>query len=325
MIIRQRAYRDDSKSHPFRSNDIRSTYNNNNNNCQDAPSMSIERSDSPDMSTPIIPPEDEADLENSNRSSSSEPFRWCESIGEFLACLVPVPIGVALEVVVAPYQRPIPYQATEGADGGEEYLRALVYDNEESGETVSSGLMTILAIAVPFVLQFCLAWCSHRRASMIQKTVCVWPMAIGLTQTITNLAKLYVGYLRPIFYDLCVPDEDYQECTDEDHSSQGRKSFPSGHASLSVCGLLLLSLFLEYSYGVTAYRKPGTPKPHKLVRIVSVLCYTPVLLALFIRKYSARFHRVTQWWWWVMVPPPLPLRGVLRPPNPSVGAFVFVD
>jgi len=252
--------------------------------------MDLERSDSPNMTTHIIPA-DEAEAENDVGSSSSSSSTSCGSqIAEVLVCLIPVPIGILTEFYPAAYERPIPYQTVEGDDGDQDIIRSLVYDNPETGETVSSVLMFALGIAVPLVLQIGLAFCVKKtraeRLGLIQKIICVYAMAIGLTHSITNLSKLYVGYLRPIFFEMCQPDGDYQECTGE-HSSEGRKSFPSGHASLSTCGLLLFSLFLEDSFGKTAYRKSRT-KPHKFVRIVSVLCYTPMLLAFFI--FLSRVH-----------------------------------
>jgi len=135
------------------------------------------------------------------------------------------------------------------------------------------------------------------RCDAIHKTVCVYFLSIGLTQTLTNVAKLYVGYLRPNFYDLCQPDEDYEECTYSgdglvDHGHQARLSFPSGHASLSFCGLLVFSLFLEDSFGKTAIERknregeqqqqPQPQQPIKLIRILSILCYSPMLVAYFI-------------------------------------------
>eukprot|EP00535_Pseudo-nitzschia_heimii_P000632 CAMPEP_0197180012 /NCGR_PEP_ID=MMETSP1423-20130617/4778_1 /TAXON_ID=476441 /ORGANISM="Pseudo-nitzschia heimii, Strain UNC1101" /LENGTH=286 /DNA_ID=CAMNT_0042630029 /DNA_START=279 /DNA_END=1139 /DNA_ORIENTATION=+ len=250
---------------------------------------------STDMITPIISPvgggggvevEDAADPESNRDSSESSGSccGWLAGIGEILFCLIPVPIGVALEFQT-PYQRPIPYQTVVGADGDVEFLRALVFANLDSGETVPSPVMFGLAIALPFIVQIILASACRRknlsRGEAARRTCCVYFLAIGLTQTITNLAKLYVGYLRPIFYDKCDPDEDYQGCTDEEHEQQGRLSFPSGHASLSVCGMLLLSLFLEDSFGATAYRKSRAKLPW-FARIVSVLCYAPMLLAFFI-------------------------------------------
>ncbi|KAL3917837.1 MAG: hypothetical protein SGARI_007616, partial [Bacillariaceae sp.] len=132
---------------------------------------------------------------------------------------------------------------------------------------------------------------------------------------VTNSIKLYVGYLRPIFYDQCQPNEDYTACTASDNTDerQLRLSFPSGHASMAVCGMLLFSKFLEQRFGMykdfyqqyyskqqqqrssddadveVAYssneqstRQRQSPRSFRFGRIVSLLCYSPMAVALFV-------------------------------------------
>ena len=126
----------------------------------------------------------------------------------------------------------------------------------------------------------------------MHKTVCVYGVAIGLTSLLTGSAKLYVGYLRPIFYDVCVPDDTYEHCS-SGQDNGARKSFPSGHASISFCGLGLLSLYLEYRFGVSGLRMwhrdsvsgeliMTQKRAVRLERIKSILCYAPIVVAGFI-------------------------------------------
>lgn len=120
----------------------------------------------------------------------------------------------------------------------------------------------------------------------------MYAVALGLTGFTTNIIKNYVGYLRPVFYDLCEPDADYQECTGSD-SDDARKSFPSGHSSFSFCGLTLLTLYLLARFGVYSgsavvrespdgtilmeYRKPA-----RIKKLFSVLSLAPMALAAFV-------------------------------------------
>lgn len=291
---------------------------------------------------------DDATIANTNKSHI--PYWRSYKFAELLLCFLPVPIGVALEFGT-PHERPIPYQSLSSVD---EVVLAFVYDNREQNETFSPQLMFACAVVIPFVLQLVLIFANdncknkdnnndlrrrRRRHDEVHKTCCVYLMAIGLTQTLTNAAKLYAGYLRPIFYDLCEPDDGYEECTGE-KAHQGRVSFPSGHASMSVCGLLLLSLYLERSYGVTSYENKkkeaalllsssssSSPSassvnagnndndnssrirnddddgeqlsdqqrhilPIQFVRVLSVVCYTPMLLAFYIvvSRVHDNFH-----------------------------------
>ena len=110
--------------------------------------------------------------------------------------------------------------------------------------------------------------------------------AVGITLLATDAVKAYVGYLRPIFYDHCIPDEDYATCTG-DEADEGRRSFPSGHASISFCGLGLLSFYLEKRFGASKFRNVVAPvdadsKSLAMARILSVTSKTPLIVAGFI-------------------------------------------
>lgn len=78
--------------------------------------------------------------------------------------------------------------------------------------------------------------------------------------TVTEVLKAAVGSLRPHFLDVCQPDwqkitckpngeyvyiSDYKCTGDELRVGEGRRSFPSGHSSISMCGLLYTMLYLQ--------------------------------------------------------------------------------
>ncbi len=109
--------------------------------------------------------------------------------------------------------------------------------------------------------------------------------AIGITLLATDAVKAYVGYLRPIFYVHCIPDEEYSTCTG-DEAEEARRSFPSGHASISFCGLGLLSFYLEKRFGASTFRNVVAPvvdaKSLAMARMLSVASKTPLIVAGFI-------------------------------------------
>eukprot|EP00535_Pseudo-nitzschia_heimii_P009748 CAMPEP_0197191680 /NCGR_PEP_ID=MMETSP1423-20130617/23790_1 /TAXON_ID=476441 /ORGANISM="Pseudo-nitzschia heimii, Strain UNC1101" /LENGTH=221 /DNA_ID=CAMNT_0042644379 /DNA_START=56 /DNA_END=718 /DNA_ORIENTATION=+ len=187
--------------------------------------------------------------ESAARRSAFSHYRKSSQFIELVLCFVFPCIALSLQLV-EPHLRPIPHQILD--DGT--IIRDLLYDNPETAETVSATWLIFLAIPVPILAQVALSVLLTRRTSdsdrveMIHKTLCVYLAGIGLTMTLTNLAKSYVGYLRPIFYDLCEPSDDYGECTNESDiypgtpaDREGRVSFPSGHASLGICSTLLFS------------------------------------------------------------------------------------
>ena len=118
--------------------------------------------------------------------------------------------------------------------------------------------------------------------------LCTFFVGFSLTTLSTDTLKNYVGYLRPIFFLQCDPDEYYQECQNDGTSI--RKSFPSGHASESFCGLLLLTLYIHTRFGVPSvlYARhavmDGLYKPPRAYfqRLISVLSLLPMALALWI-------------------------------------------
>jgi hypothetical protein len=267
---------------------------------------------------------------NATEGSRTEPT-WCEywcswrSV-ELALCFVPLILGALTEFLFNPRQRPIPYQYLEGTG---EYVVNQVYNETLDGETVPTAMLVWITGWLPLLLQFLMiTFCYSKvgklkRWELVHKTLCVYSAAIGTTILVTNSIKLYVGYLRPIFYDQCQPNEDYTACTADDNAGntderQLRLSFPSGHASTSFCGMLLFSKFLEQRFGAykeyylqyyskshngpTQYTADapeaaelgynqlhqlsvgGSPLLFRFGRIASLLCYSPMIGAIFVGK-----------------------------------------
>ncbi|KAL7568540.1 hypothetical protein ACA910_002653 [Epithemia clementina (nom. ined.)] len=157
-----------------------------------------------------------------------------------------------LEVPFQPRQRPIPYQVLENSG---EYVRNLSIDETFEGETISSTLLLVLSTILPLALQEILSYgrLSAREMSYydMHATLCAYLVAFSINSIVTDSVKLYVGYLRPIFYEMCQPDEGYSECMAENGGGNYiRKSFPSGHASFSFNGLTLLTLYIHSRFGM---------------------------------------------------------------------------
>lgn len=195
-----------------------------------------------------------------------------------------------------PHSRPIPAQYLESS---QEYVLSLALDEQFDGDTISDALLVFLAAVLPFVGQIALGHYVLKQRNLFRVTACTYFVAFGLNSLASESIKLYVGYLRPSFYQLCQPDEEYQECTG-DEADDSRKSFPSGHASQSFCGLVLLTLFLHHKFGVpsatrssSAENSAGDGAIRVVVvrpshRLASVLALLPVALAIFVG--TSRLH-----------------------------------
>ena len=199
---------------------------------------------------------------------------------ELICCVVFCIFCHAILELFTPHERPIPFQVL---DNSGDYVRNLVNNETLEGETVSTPLLIVIAVLIPVLLQIHLAlckegspwwssscWCNAVRGGWfcgkssicheydVHATVCVYLVTMGLNHLATDAVKLYVGYLRPIFYNECQPTDDYSACTNNDTVvDELRKSFPSGHASTAFAGLSLLTLYLHTRWGMGYYQRSG--------------------------------------------------------------------
>jgi membrane-associated phospholipid phosphatase len=70
-------------------------------------------------------------------------------------------------------------------------------------------------------------------------------LAVGGSEGTTQVLKTWVLRRRPNFYQLCQFSSETMVCEGDYHSVlESQMSFPSGHSSLSWCGMVVLVLFL---------------------------------------------------------------------------------
>ncbi|CAJ1910978.1 unnamed protein product [Cylindrotheca closterium] len=201
--------------------------------------------------------------------------------------------GLGLEAMqIKPIQRPIPAQQLQNG----EFFFNLTNNELYNGQTVPDLQLILIAALLPLFIQLWMA--SKTGVFERHKVLCVYFSGVGITITLTNFVKLYAGYFRPIFLQGCDPDENYEKCTSGD-DRQMRLSFPSGHASLSFCGLCIFSFYLEHRHGMSASRMLLLNKESgelmmaykqnsRYMRIMSIMCYFPVVIAIFIA--ASRVH-----------------------------------
>ena len=236
---------------------------------------------------------------NDSRQDDDETRRqllFC--ILEMCFCVALLVVALVVEFVAMPqHMRAIPVQiiitnanTVEGSNNTEEasrfYIRNLQYNEEEKEETVGTAVLALVGLVLPFLLQlavtsFIKKW---KRPFDRYNTICSYFMAVALTFLVIDVTKLYCGYLRPNFYDVCQPDETYTTCTNTDDSDERgiRDSFPSGHAGLALAGLGSLSLFVHHRCGVGSVPlEKANIGDHQIARLWSFLAVIPVLLALF--------------------------------------------
>ena len=152
-----------------------------------------------------------------------------------------------------PRQRPIPKQVL---DDGSIIIEQMYNNHVEDGkDTVPDWMLGFLCVAIGPLIQFAVSLL-RGEARDLHRSVCVYILAVPLNELISWLTKAYVGYLRPHFYEGCVPNETYDYCLDPDGLELDmRSSFPSGHASWSFVSMTLLYLYLERTLGVSSIER----------------------------------------------------------------------
>jgi membrane-associated phospholipid phosphatase len=168
-------------------------------------------------------------------------------------------------------QRDVQYQVTQN---GLDTILNLTYNNSliaRASQTIPTRLLYLIGLIVPctFVAvgSVLYGWSTKRHWKLFQddlwqwsspattlldghSAICMLLIANGSNSFFTEFIKRYVGYFRPNFYQMCEFDMENgnNECLVDEQD--GRKSFPSGHASLSFCGMLCLGLYLTGKVGL---------------------------------------------------------------------------
>ncbi|XP_048377882.1 phospholipid phosphatase 3-like [Stegostoma tigrinum] len=123
-------------------------------------------------------------------------------------------------------------------------------------------LITVVAIAfgesyrIRFLDEKSSSFISNPYVSVIYKQVGCFLFGCAVSQSLTDLAKVAVGRLRPHFLDVCRPDFSKINCSKGyievytcnatiSAETEARKSFYSGHASFAMYTLLYLVFYLD--------------------------------------------------------------------------------
>jgi membrane-associated phospholipid phosphatase len=228
-------------------------------------------------------------------------------MAELIFCTLVAALGhFAPKIIfqVSLYERDVPYQTTEEGDVILDMYINRVFINEE---TIPDWLVVVLCMIIPFVCVIVYSLVFGYKHD-VHSSACFSMFAFGCTLFITNFVKSYCGYYRPNFYGYCGFNQESLSCEgngDGNHSDdESRKSFPSGHASISFCGMTCLSLFflgkiglyssccngngfVENGEGACMTIQTSTSFLFKK-RISSIVASLPMLLAVFIA--ASRVH-----------------------------------
>jgi len=198
------------------------------------------------------------------------------------------------------FEREIPYLQTENGDIilDQSINRPLV-----DSETVPEWLLILLCPVFTAVIVSSTGYFFGPKGDT-HAGMCALMLSVGCSQFITRFIKTYVGYLRPNFYNRCEFSVDDMRCESGDTEIliDSRRSFPSGHATLSFSCMAFLSLFFFGKVGMHRLKAThvGTSDMSALEvqkavalsylkkRALAIVATTPISMAMFISVSRVR-------------------------------------
>ncbi|XP_045782144.1 phospholipid phosphatase 5 isoform X1 [Maniola jurtina] len=141
---------------------------------------------------------------------------------------------------------------------------------------VPGSMLWAIVVSVPCVLTI-IAWAICNDCNDALEFLLAWSLSLGITGILTDSVKLIVGRPRPDFFYRCFPDgietPDLQCTGDPGDIIEGRKSFPSGHSSISFCSLGIASAWVCGRLGTVARRRgSGVRVLSTLAPLVAAAC-----------------------------------------------------
>jgi len=147
-------------------------------------------------------------------------------------------------------------------------------------QQVTSNQLWLIAGVIPLATVLCTQLIARNHVDLNQAVLGLIS-SLALALTLVCIVKNGIGRLRPDFLARCQPVNGV--CTGNVHSVQeGRKSFPSGHSSLSFAGNGFLSLYL---YGKLC----GGSRHVRLWQLL--ICGVPLIVAVWVA-----LSRVQDYW-----------------------------
>jgi diacylglycerol diphosphate phosphatase / phosphatidate phosphatase len=123
---------------------------------------------------------------------------------------------------------------------------------------LKANLLLFTAIFLPLIIVFVHGWRNASRGNRYDWSTGLSGLltALGVSECCTISLKLYVSRRRPNFYALCGWSTQQLACTAPfKEQAEAQLSFPSGHSSLTFCGMTFLALYFWGQVGMHPFYK----------------------------------------------------------------------
>ena len=179
------------------------------------------------------------------------------------------------------------------------------YSYPHGPQSVPTWTLPFLGIFIPLAIILLVAR-THGNALETRRAAAGLCLAVALGFAVTNFIKNGVGAFRPDFVARCWPDGEITwashgvpDCrpTHPRDVMEGRKSFPSGHASMSFSGLSYASAYAAARLGVFSRRRARDPKSASAWRAAAAWAPLALAAAVSISRTQDYWHHLEDVAW----------------------------
>ncbi|KAG3201635.1 hypothetical protein PC128_g3764 [Phytophthora cactorum] len=226
------------------------------------------------------------------------PKRWQRLLSEYrvaeFGCTFVMFLVAKSFTLMAVNDRPIPRIEIRLNSTTTVHARDPTVDERKLHEQVPMWSLIVFGVGIPILtnllLNFVLPKIRDVRVIPHDVRDFLLSLAQGVTMStlLTQFTKHVTGRFRPSFYDMCGWDYDAvwdgvtNLCTDAAGEKEGRKSFPSGHASFAWVTMLLLTLYLLGRSRLNCTSRSESAMRGGTKALKLFLCFVPCLAASWV-------------------------------------------
>jgi hypothetical protein len=133
------------------------------------------------------------------------------------------------------HKRAIPVQELVDDRGDASGVNNLTFDHAYIEEKIGTITLACVGLLLPFLIQLAIAFfCPSTPYDIYNLQLPAFNRKKH--SLILDVLKLYCGYLRPHFYEVCQPDEMYDYCTTGDESELRSIALLLAKSATMLCG-----------------------------------------------------------------------------------------